>query len=309
MKRLNIADAAKRTALLFGAVVILAAFVTILAGCPSATPKKETKEPQDPVVEPTLFGTWTNTEGYYKDHEHVGTTTRTLTFTASRWIQHAVARLDDGTIDDHWNEQGGWSVSGDTITKIFHDDEERQEVEKQFNLTESDLFVHDWDSNDSEINFDRYSRVDFQVTLSDFLGVWKEEPVMFEEDGEEITHRFTYTISGVSFHHELIQEDASGGFTFEFSGKLDIDHENLYLLVTVESASVTNALTGETVTATNQVGTTHRYGFAPAGIPGAIIVSDWFQERRFDEDTQMWVDKAEENPFGNYSRLFERVSQ
>ena len=73
---------------LLGTLLVLTAAVMTLAGCPSATPKAA-PESEEEAVEPTLLGTWTGTGtgGYYKDGEHVGSVTNTLTFTKSRWIQ------------------------------------------------------------------------------------------------------------------------------------------------------------------------------------------------------------------------------
>ena len=180
-------SASTRLVVLLGTLLVLTAAVMTLAGCPSATPKAA-PESEEEAVEPTLLGTWTGTGtgGYYKDGEHVCSVTNTLTFTKSRWIQHTVGILDDGTVDNQCADSGTWEVGGSMVTRKWVDEDNDQRVDrsvdKEYYFANADIvFIHHWDSGDVETRFSRYVRV--EDPLPTLLGIWRASIPQEEDEG------------------------------------------------------------------------------------------------------------------------------
>ena len=237
-------SASTRLVVLLGTLLVLAAAVMTLAGCPSATPKA-TPEPEEEAVEPTLLGTWTAMGGYYKDNEHVGSVTYTLTFTKSRWIQHTVEILDDGTVDNQWADSGTWEVVGSMVTRkwVDEDDDQRvdRSVDKDYYFANADVvFIHHWDSDDIETRYSRYVRV--EDPLPTLIGIWRASLPAEGNDGTPWIDERTIAINADGSFSYIRERESR--WKYELSAKWHIDHEEYFINIT-ESVAIFTRPDGE----------------------------------------------------------------
>ena len=82
-----------------------------------------------------------------------------------------------------------------------------------------------------------------------------------------------------------------GEVIFTLTGEWQLDEDNLYFFVTVESASETiDGVATEDLPA-RYVGHELRYAFAPTGLANTILLSPFGAERSYDDVTSMWVER------------------
>ncbi len=296
-------DSAGRTVLRFGLMVLLVVFVTILGNsCTAATPKTTT-EPEEQVekVEPTLLGTWTTTGGYYKNDEHVGTIKYTVTFTKSRWIEHELGLLDDGTFDYQSAASGTWVVDGSTITRKwmdYHDDElVERSVDKQYVWAGEDVvFIHQWPTEDAETRFWRYTRVRDPIPGS-IVGTWVFEHPIDREEGQS-TGVYTFTIDDNTFTERYVEIGATSEVWILTGSIRHVPDENFFYF-TVTSGTQDGVTTDEL--SKMWVGRELRVAYAPTGIENQVAFSYYYHELKYDRTTDMWVTR---HRYGHYGRFF-----
>ena len=120
----------------------------MLVGCSNAvkTPEPSENTPEPPA--PTFLGTWKTTSPVRRDNEIIGTATRILTFTNSRYVQYTLEEESDGTYLNEWGESGTWSDTDTMITRTWVErwETETTSVAKQFTWTEGGkvLFMEPW---------------------------------------------------------------------------------------------------------------------------------------------------------------------
>ena len=294
---------AGRTGLLFGMMVLVIAFVTILGGCSSATPKAQAapEEPGD-AVEPTLLGTWTTTGGHYNENdEHIGSIKYTLTFTKSRWIEHRLARLDDGTLDGQRATSGAWEVDGSTITRTWLDYDDEQLVEKSVGkqyvwASEDVVFIHQWPEDRAETRFWRYTRVRDPIPGS-IVGTWGFEQPINREEGQS-TGVYTFTIDENTFTEHYVESGTTSEVWILRGSIRHVPDENQFHF-TVNSGTANGIITDEL--STMFIGHELRVAFAPTGIENQVAFSYYYHELKYDSTTDMWVNR---HKYGSYGRFF-----
>jgi hypothetical protein len=272
---------------------------------------------------PTLLGTWRYVGGYWDEDGLSGTTTHTLTFTENRYIVYEVQRIDDEIVNG-WASSGRWDFTASRVTKTFahryRDDDDNWVVEersfdKEFSWgAAGELFVMDWgddpenagDVQSPEIQ--RYSRV--TSPLPPLAGTWVQEWTS-ERDGELQTDRETITI-GDSFTYRRERDAGMSSFSWSYTGSWRQEESKGFLFVDVQSVSVTPAEdwppdVAERLTSQWEQPEGHeiRIAYAPTGIRNTMTVSRYSEEQRYDENTDMWVDR-ELFPYGDYVGRFER---
>ena len=300
--------------LLMKAGVVLA--IAMMVACrQAATPMKE-EPPPEPTAEELLRGTWVRFHDEYDSNELVGHTTRLMTFTKSRFVEHNVRTDLEGAVVRDWTKEGSWSADDDAImkTEMYYDGDEGKirTIRKGYLLDGDRLFVHLWLRGNPENSYDRYMRVEYMLTLEDLIGVWKSRTSSYVDraTGCEGTTEVTYTISPGRFAEmEVWEEDCAGvprEGSFLMSGTMTIDPDELFLMLTIEEGvSVINGEENTEDLLREQVGTTVRYAFAPGALPDSdsMVVSDSGQEQTWDPDTMSWKEGREGRPWGRYFRV------
>ena len=273
--------------------------------------ERYTRVPDPLPSNPTFFGTWQYVSGYWDDSGLAGTTTRTLTFTENRWILYEVQTVDDEIVDD-WTPSGRWSATASSVTKTTahadRDDDGNWDVEERSFAKEfswgagGELFVIDW-THDPETGEVQGPEIERYMPLTDLLpplaGTWVHD---FEEerDGERMTigDAFTYTYQG--------EEDGTV-YTWSFSGSWR--HEKAKAFLHVDSQSVTYSETYDAEAAewfdSRFDGHEVRIAYAPSGIADTMVVSLFWGEVQYDENTDTWTNN-EGSPYGRYDRRFVR---
>jgi hypothetical protein len=177
----------------------VAAMTTLVLACQEVMPAPAASQEEPPAATPTLLGTWERIhEGFDRDGDLITTTTR-LVFAESGKAESGKAFWHNSQFDlngddrhDPYGNIADWSATEDTIiTKTFIDDEDDDgqwdsaTIDKSYYLSGSGnvLFVHHWDSDETEDAFERYTRVQDPVPSNPtLLGTWEAEGVYHEHD-------------------------------------------------------------------------------------------------------------------------------
>ena len=274
---------------------------------------------QDPVPSnPTLLGTW-EAEGVYHEHDDllddyviVGKKITTLTFTENRYILVETPRDGDEVVD-YWHSSGTWTPATESrVTKTFvaerhRDDDgtwtlEKRSFDKEYTWgAGGELFVMEWRGDWEDVgdaarpNIERYTRV--ENPLPPLAGTWVGE---FEAD------RHTMTI-GDAFTYAFRTEEDGTVSNWSFSGSWR--HEEAKAFLYVDSQSVTYSDTYDAEAAElfdNRFdGDEVRIAYAPSGVADTMVVSLFWGEVQYDENTDTWTDN-ETTPYGRYDGRFVR---
>ena len=168
------------------------AVAALVLACTETTPV--TPAPGDSTPpKPTLVGTWEQVTEWDDDDGDIRPVTVRLVLTESGTAFWHVDQLELSGEDHHdpYGHFARWSYTEDTITKTFYhddDDDNRWEsgtIDKSYYLSDSGnvLFVHHWDSEESENGFERYTRVQDPVPSNPtLLGTWESVGVYHEHD-------------------------------------------------------------------------------------------------------------------------------
>lgn len=293
-----------RSVPLFWGMPLIAILVTLLGSCDQGG------MPQDQVEPPkqTLVGTWQRISHWEEDTGERRTTTTTLTFTKSLFIEIYSERDANGEVHDAWEHNGTWSVTGDTVTKTYYpwDDEadsraaETISVDKEYlwvDAARDVLLVHIWGSDDTENSFERYTRV--RDPLPSIDGVWKDKGRLWALD--PVPSRTVTLTFGDSFTYQFQGESNDGATTnFIRKGSWRRDADEQMAIVTVQSETYTvDGATPDDFDPTRNVGREVRYAYAASGIGKLAAFSiRWSVEVNVDR-----------HPYRSYGVLYERQSQ
>ena len=272
-----------------------------------------TREPP-PAMDPArdLIGTY---RAQIDIVEGGGLETVTLTFTPSRWIWHSTGV--------GYQQSGGWSISGSTVTKTWYDWDTQsiRSVAKQFSFDGTDLIVDPWDygepSEDAE-DRERYTKVENPLPAS-MIGSWAG-PRYEDVDGTPMfTETWRYILRAddtVTF--EVVPEPDFVKIPFPGAdpyppechhGTLTIDPSELFITFTDTTPNA-----AELPQAPNQVpnievfrGKTWRNAYAPTDRPDVIVMSTWWQEQLWpgenlpveEQIAAVWRDNPR-FPYGGY---------
>ncbi len=176
----------------------VAAMATLVLACEKATPAPAATPaapaPEEPTPpEPTLLGTWERIHERLDDDGDLITTTTKLVFAESgkAFWHNSQFDVDGEDRHDPYGNIADWSATENTITKTFiHDEDDDGQwdfdtIDKSYYLSGSGnvLFVHHWDSDETEDAFERYTRVQDPVPSNPtLLGTWEAEGVYHEHD-------------------------------------------------------------------------------------------------------------------------------
>ncbi len=148
---------------------------------------------EPPAPTPTLLGTWERIhERLDGDGDLITTTTRLVFAESGKAFWHnSQFDVDGADRHDPYGNIADWSATEDTITKTFiHDEDDDGQwdfdtIDKSYYLSGSGnvLFVHHWDSDETEDAFEPYTRVQDPVPSNPtLLGTWEAEGVYHEHD-------------------------------------------------------------------------------------------------------------------------------
>ena len=297
--------------LIWGAPVV-AILITLLGGCTGATSMQKEKDtteqpPETTKMEPSAYlrGTWRQSEPFEADGMQ-GMRYRTLTFTKSRFIDTNAEILADGTVHNQWQHPGTWEANADTITKTWRrwiDDEVRDEnttIEHRRYAWVDDvrtiLLLQEWDADANASPVFREYR---KVAPINPLGVWRWSRQVRQPWGERVWEiDATGPIVTWSYRDE-------SPCTHTISGPAQIDNDELFLLIDVETETETAGCSRGAVDVGASVGHTARWAFAPGHNADTIAVSELWQELRVQDDGT-WVNR-EDRPYGEYWQFFVRM--
>ncbi|MDD9985101.1 MAG: hypothetical protein OXQ31_02375 [Spirochaetaceae bacterium] len=171
------------------------AVAALVLACKETTPvTPPAPAPEDPTPpKPTLVGTWEQVTEWEDDDGHVRPVTIRLVLTESGKAFWHVDQLELSGEERHdpYGHIADWTATADTIIKTFiHDDDddgqwESGTIDKSYYLTDSGsvLFVHHWESGETEEAFERYTRVQDPVPSNPtLLGTWEYVGVYHEHD-------------------------------------------------------------------------------------------------------------------------------
>ncbi len=307
-------------------VVVLVAIALaggLLGSCNQA-PATPSPDPAPP--KPTLIGTWTASTEWWEDDQRVGTVTTVLTFTKDRYIQHHVRRTFSGDLHDPWFDQGSWSATAKTATRIWHewDDENRQfhpdenKLDKEFvwgNEERSVLFMENWwededqDHDTDEATFLRYTRVAEPIRYP-LNGRWEFAPEREADDGSTIMWRITYSLSADSFTYRNARTQGDSVRVFEWGGTYTHDRETLSVTVNISKYELT--LDGEPQEVRAEIlsayiGQTLSWAYAPTDHADRIRASGIGFEQAWNRATDAWEQDNVQYPHGNYNEILTRT--
>ena len=315
-------------------VFIVAILVTLLGGCDTAMSTSKNPDEMEPLpeIEPltskeALIGTWQTRETEHDDDGNVTrTTTYTLTFTKTRYIQLHTDRDSDGVIvESDWCqcESGTWDANDASVTKTLvpWDEDARDgrgwwasdttSVARDYAFVDDArnvLLIHRWNGDDEEKNYQRYNRIENPIPGGSIDGVWT-----FERSYDNNTiERWTFTF-GDSFTEHAIHTavDPSDPFVgdFNLAGSWKSETEEYFVFVTVQSQSETrNGVPVDEIESRFPVGTELRYAYAPTGNHNEIALSPIWWEQRYDDDTSTWQPRTDQ-PYGFYIWRLQRESE
>ena len=171
------------------------AVAALVLACKETTPvTPPAPAPEDPAPPKlTLVGTWEQVTEWEDDDGDVRPVTIKLVLTESGKAFWHVDQLELSGEDRHdpYGHIASWTATADTITKTFihdYDDDGQWEsgtIDKSYYLIDSGsvLFVHHWESGETEEALERYTRVlDPVPSNPTLLGTWESVGVYHEHD-------------------------------------------------------------------------------------------------------------------------------
>ena len=176
----------------------VAAMTTLVLACKEVVPAPApvVKEdppaptPQEPPA-PTLLGTWERVTEWGDDDGDDRIATIRLVFSETGRAFWHVLQFDTSGDERHspYGHVADWSVTDDTVTKTFIDEEDGQwhtrTIDKSYHLSTSGnvLFIHDWGSDETVDEFEHYTRIQDPVPSSPtLLGTWEYERGHYQYD-------------------------------------------------------------------------------------------------------------------------------
>ena len=286
--------------------------LALLIGCSSAVKTPIANEPTPAPTAPTLHGTWATTSPVWRDDEVIGMATEVLTFTKSRYIQYTLEEEFDGTFINDGAQSGTWSA-GDTMatrTWVGWDDEnntwqtQTTSVVKDYVWTEdgSALFMEPWGYEQESDEFARYTKVDIPEPYP-FAGSWMRVRSS-QTSSRVLTQTFVFNDDMFTFIEHDTNGDDQATTIGTLTGTWRIEHDEKFILVSVESASGGNDAFGAQ---TFKSGQTLRIGYAPTNDVEKIQFSPYWREQRYDSQQNAWVDNERlERMYGSYTYQFAR---
>lgn len=259
----------------------------------------------------SLIGTWQNVDTDTDDDGERETRTTTLTFTTSRFIVFNILSRGGVAIDD-WPDNGTWTHTDTTITRIWAEDDIPMEVIKEYHWGDAErntLLVHHWEWGEPARSFERYTRLADPIP-GGLTGTWTHRGTWDDGERGEVQQTVTYTITDDTFTEVDRNEYPDGDIEINTrAGRLTVDRDEQFLMVAVTSASLEwNGQPDEDFDHTRWVGHEFRYGYAAAGEPDKLSISPRWDEQLWNDETMMW-ENNEELPYGNYWRLFTRSQE
>jgi hypothetical protein len=229
--------------------------------------------------------------------------TVTLTFTPSRWIWHSTGV--------GYQQSGGWSVSGSTVTKTWYDWDTQsiRSVAKQLSFDGTDLIVDPWDWSDpseSVEDRERYTKVENPLPSS-MIGSWAG-PRYEDIDGTSTfteTWRFILRADGtvtmeVVPEPEFILTPLPGADPEPpqcYHGTLTIDTSELFITFTDTTSNARERNDDNVQVFENK---TWRNAYAPTDRQDVIVMSTYWSEQLWPgEAAAVWRDNPRA-PYGNY---------
>ena len=284
----------------------------LLISCGSAVRTPEVKEPMSGPPAPTFRGTWTTKSHVWRDDEVVGMATSLLTFTKSRYIQHTLIEEFDGTLIDDKVESGTWSSTDTMVTRTWvrrdqNDTWQTQSVAKNYVWTEdgSVLFMEPWGDGQESDKFARYTRVDIPEPFP-LAGSWRRV-WSSQTNSRVLTQTFIFNDDMFTFIEHDTNDDDQPATVGTLTGTWSTDHDERFILVSVESASGGNRAFGAQRFREGQI---LRLAYAPTTTLEKVRFSPYWREQRFDSSQNAWVDEDREDrrdrKYGNYTFLFTR---
>ena len=276
-----------------------------LAVAPGSTATSEPLPAMDPARD--LIGTY---RAQIDIEEGGDLETVTLTFTASRWIWHAT--------DVGYQQSGGWSISGSTLTKTWYDADTQsiQSVAKQFTFDGTDLVVDPWDWGDPApmtVDRERYTKVEHPLPAS-MIGSWSG-PRYENIDGTwTFTETWRYILRAdgtvtmeVVPEPEFVVIPSPGADPHTpqcFHGTLTIDSSELFITFTNTTSNVRERSDVNVEVFDNK---TWRNAYAPTDRQDVIVMSTWWSEQLWpghalpveEQIAAVWMDNPR-FPYGNY---------
>ena len=243
----------------------------------------------------TIYGTWQRTD--YYDHHEEGETQAllTLTFTATRAMVYWTETNRDGELFEFGVDSYGIEVFGTSVRRTYFTDGTGIPAEKAFILGGGLLAIHRWWPNDPQREFEVFERVEDPLPGGIFDS-WTCEGT-FTRGGNEFHATYTFAFGESSF----IEDFDRTGKTFDLAGIPRYDDENNFIFVTVQQAAQTlDGSTDENFDLTKWIGHELRYAWAPTGRPDEMVLSGYWSERKYDDDTKTWKEH-EEYPYGFYN--------
>lgn len=231
-----------RVALVTG-LALLACAGMLLGGCRRALPQSA-REP----VPRTLLGTWTTTASYSRPNDageivSAGTLVFTLTFTRSRWIQHATQVPDDGTAGRRWAESGTWEADDGTVTRTWAEFDEQgirvvRRLVKSYYWDDAAgdvLFIHPWDLLEpaADDEYERFERVRDPLP-SPPIGEWHGSVPVDDGEGGTWDREYVVTINADGLFFSV--EQRPGQWKRELIAQWHNDVEEYFLYLTDPAA-------------------------------------------------------------------------
>ena len=284
-------------------------FAVLLFGACAQAVKTVDPEPEPSQPAPTFIGTWSTLSGWYKDNEHLGNRRHTLTFTTKKRAIEVVEHIcdpDQSCPDrEDWASSGTWSKTDTTITRTWLDDDELQNVVKNYYWGDeagSVLLMNSWDNDRPEEGreFKAYTRVaDPGISLT---GTWTWT---YTDEEEDITRVVTYTFAeDGTLTYSRLRTERNNVRLLSLIGTYTHDLEKRVVLHTITSAQRTED--GEEASTTDiHTGHTLRSAYAPASDANTIALSPFSEEQAYDRVAMDWINDID-RPFGDYGRLFQK---
>ncbi len=246
-----------------------------------------------------LIGTWDWTD----DENH----RRILTFTETRWID--VRLRSDGTAENHAAESGTWSISGNTITRIWIDHGQdpaatlRVDKDLQFGESDDAVMMHPWNDEEPADTLVSYSRIEDPVPEPP-VGTWTGTLGPFQNDDGTLRGPWAW----------VFEFSADGSFLYEIGGTTTsgtvANVDASFVAAWGAGGNYTIILTNQRVI-TWEVGVlpdvldqTLRLAYAPTHRQDQILLSSYWVDQEKDANGD-WQDSTR-FPYGLYELLLTR---
>ena len=255
----------------------------------------------------TIYGTWQRTDYYDHREEGEARALLTLTFTATRAMVYWTATNRDGELFDFGVDSYGLEVSGNSVRRTYFTEGMGIPAEKTFFIGGGLLAIHRWWSDDPELEFDIFERVNDPLP-GGVLDSWTCKGT-YTSGGKEFHATYAFTFGESSFAEDFDRTGARDK-TFDLAGNPRYDDENNFVFVTVQQAAQTlDGTTDEGFDLTKWKGHELRYAWAPTGRNDELVLSAYWLEQTYDDETMTWKDN-EAHPYGFYNlRLGRQVTK